>query len=349
MSPMPPRISVVIPAYNRVEPLKYTLRSVARAAERLNEPVEILLVDDGSNPPIEAQLQGFDAGISVSHVRQANSGSIVARLRGLEAATGDCVLFLDSDDLIHPDKLLKQLAAMAEERADISYADMAEASLGPEYGIERFAPAEVLPKVDQPAKFFIDVQPAPHNPIFRRSYLRQLVATPIVPAMRPMDPSGDVWLYYNLAPYPAKIVKVNAPLSAPGPHGEDRYSRHWERLGVSALLIMEQFMRRCPQTDQNVAARAAVGAAAFRSWRNLPRDFDGGFTRRMLAIYHRAPKGSLDDLGTPNFSRLARLLGPVAAGRLLRAFRAKPYRSSRTLSAEDYERLLSDLNKHDGL
>jgi glycosyltransferase involved in cell wall biosynthesis len=341
MNPGPPLLSVVIPSFNRADPLKFTLRSVDRAAAVLGGAIEVLLVDDGSSPPMAEQLAGFDVGPGLKHIRQANQGSIVARLTGLGDATGEYVLFLDSDDLVHPDKFARQLAAMQQAAADVSYADMALATPGADHQISSFEAAEALPETDIPATLFIEIQPAPHNPIYRRDYLMKALANPLVVPDRAMDPSGDVWLFYNLAIFPAKITKVNGPYSAPGPHGEDRYSRHWESLGVAALRVMEAFIRTCPRTTETFAARQAAGEAAFRSWRALPRGYNAGFVRSMLAVYQQAPHGPCERLGTPDFARLARLLGPVAAGRLMRALRARPYKESRTLTTGEYEALLA--------
>jgi len=340
-----PRLSVVIPAYNRLEPLKYTLRSVARAASVLGAAVDVQLVDDGSDPPIADRLRDFEAGLAVTHIRQANQGSIVARLAGLAGSRGAYVLFLDSDDLVHPDKFVRQLGLMQETGADVSYADMGAATLGPGYTVASFELVETLEEATGPAHFFISVQAAPHSPIYRRGYLQQALASPLVPALRAMDPSGDVWLYYNLVVFPARIVKANGPLSAPGPHDEDRYSRHWENLGLASLQIMEAFMRACPPSPSTAAARQAVGEAAFRAWRRLPRGFHRGFARRMLKIYEQAPHGELDRLGTPSFERLARCIGPLPAARLLRACRGRPYSRVRTLSVDAYNRLFADFER----
>jgi glycosyltransferase involved in cell wall biosynthesis len=86
-----PFISVVIPAYGRVEPLKYTLRSAAASIAKSGYVGEIIVVDDGSEPSIEEQLGGFDAHHPVRFVRQANQGSIVARMTGLREAKGKYV------------------------------------------------------------------------------------------------------------------------------------------------------------------------------------------------------------------------------------------------------------------
>jgi hypothetical protein len=342
MTPFPPRITVIIPSYNRPEPLKFTLRSVARAAKVLGEPVETILVDDGSIPPMAEQLLGFECGTSVTQLRQANQGSIVARLTGLRAAQGEYVLFLDSDDVVHPEKLSRQLDAMKEGRADVSYADMAVATPGTDYEIAGYEPAQTLAATDDPARLFIEVQPAPHNPIYRRDYLNRALEFPIVKPQRAMDPSGDVWLYYNVAVFPARIVKVGAPLSAPGPHEEDRYSQHWEKLGMAALRIRECFMDACPDTQETLSARRAAGEAAFRTWRALPRHFNRDFESRMLAIFRRSPRGPFGRLGTSSFARLACAIGPISAGRLIRALRARPYNETRTLSPEEYTRLFAE-------
>jgi len=342
MTSRTPDLSVVIPAFGRPEPLKYTLRSVARAAERLGSAVEILLVDDGSSPPLVEQLGSFEAGATLTHVRQGNQGSIIGRLTGLGKATAEFVLFLDSDDLVHPDKFAMQLPAMRAACADVSYADMATATLGKGYEIARYDPAETLAQTGDPAAFYIELQPAPHNPIYRRQYLQGALASPLVAPVRAMDPSGDVWLFYNLATAAAKIIKVAGALSAPGPHEEERYSRHWERLGTAAILVMERFIRLCPRTASTLAARQATGEAAFRTWRSLPRDYDPGFLERMLAVYAMAPKGPASKLGTRSFARLAAIVGPVNAGRLLRLLRAPSYSGVGTLSPEAYVRLFAD-------
>jgi glycosyltransferase involved in cell wall biosynthesis len=112
-------VSVIIPAFNRVEPLKQTLRSAARALQQLGQSAEILLIDDGSSPPLSEQLEHFQAGWPITHLRQSNQGSIVARQKGLFAAQGEYVLFLDSDDLIPPEKIARQVDGLIREKWDV--------------------------------------------------------------------------------------------------------------------------------------------------------------------------------------------------------------------------------------
>src|SRR5262245_59801092 len=123
-------LSIVIPYYNRLPSVvSYCFESIRRAAVGLN--VQIILVDDGSNPPARVALDGMLDSVIV--VETENHGLLYARLAGLDRAKGEFILFLDSDDLISKDKLRLQLAAMQEHNLDISYTDSAKAILDVPY------------------------------------------------------------------------------------------------------------------------------------------------------------------------------------------------------------------------
>jgi len=114
-------VSTVIPVYNRAGLLVDSVDSVISQTYR---PVEIILVDDGSTdetPNVLAELLRRWPDM-VKVVRQANAGPGPARQRGLELARGDFVQFLDSDDLLLPDKFSSQVAALvANPDAQICY------------------------------------------------------------------------------------------------------------------------------------------------------------------------------------------------------------------------------------
>lgn len=102
-----PTVSVVIPVWNAARYLPETLRSVLR---QTRPPEEIVVVDDGSTDESAALAEGF--GPTVCVLRQENRGESAARNRGIEAARGEWIAFLDADDLWHPEKLARQLAAV---------------------------------------------------------------------------------------------------------------------------------------------------------------------------------------------------------------------------------------------
>ncbi|MGQ9606919.1 MAG: glycosyltransferase family 2 protein [Thermogutta sp.] len=107
-----PTVSVVIPVWNAARYLPETLRSVLR---QTRPPEEIVVVDDGSTDASAAVAEGF--GPTVRVLRQENRGESAARNRGIEAARGEWIAFLDADDLWHPDKLARQLAAVRAHAA----------------------------------------------------------------------------------------------------------------------------------------------------------------------------------------------------------------------------------------
>ena len=95
------KYSVIVPVYNTE---KYLDRCISSIVSQSFEDYELILVDDGSPdgcPGICDNWARKNEHITVIH--QANGGLPVARNSGLEAATGDYVLFVDSDDYVTED------------------------------------------------------------------------------------------------------------------------------------------------------------------------------------------------------------------------------------------------------
>jgi glycosyltransferase involved in cell wall biosynthesis len=339
--------SIVIPAYGRIEPLKYTLRSAASAIRRMPASGEIIVIDDGSpDAPLADSLAGFPLDVPANFIRQPNQGAIAARLNGLRHARGRYLLFLDSDDLIAPDKLAAHWEAAERTAADFVYDDMARAELAPDYTAQFIPSREIADDFSDFAELLLRIMPVPHGPSYRRAWLAAALQNPLVPPHRRYDPVGDIWIYYNLLLQTPHVQKLRRPLTATGPHGEPRYSQHWERLGVAALLLAENFLRRCPATAATAGARRVVGESAFDSWRRLPRDVDAGYANRLLAVWRASPPSRLDKIGGRNFGRLAHFVGPELAGRLLR-LSAHTYASCRTMSDHELSALLANSPAHE--
>ncbi len=94
-------VSVVIPAYGRPELLKPVLEGFL--AERADEPFELILVDDGSEPSLEPDFVALDPPAEWSYVRHAeNRGRSAGVNTGLDLARGDVVVVCDSD--VAPEK-----------------------------------------------------------------------------------------------------------------------------------------------------------------------------------------------------------------------------------------------------
>ena len=100
-----PRVSVIIPTYNRPALLREALRSVST---QTYQDFEIIVVDDGSTSPgVQETCREF---AKCRYIRQENAGRSSARNRGIQAARGEMIAFLDDDDLWKSEKLGLQVA-----------------------------------------------------------------------------------------------------------------------------------------------------------------------------------------------------------------------------------------------
>lgn len=113
-----PLVTVVVPVY-KVE--KYLETCVQSILAQTHQRLEVLLIDDGSpdgSPAICDRLAQQDGRIRVIH--QHNQGLSVARNTGLDAAAGEFVAFVDSDDWIEPDMIEVLLKGLVEHGADLA-------------------------------------------------------------------------------------------------------------------------------------------------------------------------------------------------------------------------------------
>lgn len=116
---MIPKVSIVIPVYNTGKYLTKCLESVC--AQTLQD-IEIICVNDGStdnSAKILADHAARDERVRV--IEQVNSGELAARNSGIQAARGEWIGFVDSDDWISPDMYERLLSNGERTGADISH------------------------------------------------------------------------------------------------------------------------------------------------------------------------------------------------------------------------------------
>ncbi len=90
------RLSVVIPTYNRLPQLRRALAGLERQRMPLDR-FEVIVVSDGSSDGTDAYLLALTTPLTINYIRQENVGVAAARNRGIEAAEGELLLFLDDD------------------------------------------------------------------------------------------------------------------------------------------------------------------------------------------------------------------------------------------------------------
>lgn len=113
------KVSVIIPVYNTEAYLRQCVDSVI--GQTYNN-IEVILVDDGSKDGSPAVCDGYaasDTRIRVIH--KENGGLSDARNRGVDEATGDYVIFIDSDDYWATPTSLEELVAEAEQSPECDF------------------------------------------------------------------------------------------------------------------------------------------------------------------------------------------------------------------------------------
>lgn len=101
-----PLVSVIIPVFNGEA---YLAEAIESALGQTYPPLEVIIIDDGSTDRSAEIARRYIPAVRYQH--QPNAGVGAALNRGIEAAEGDFLAFLDSDDLWVGEKIARQIAA----------------------------------------------------------------------------------------------------------------------------------------------------------------------------------------------------------------------------------------------
>ena len=104
-------VSIIMPAYNCVDYIAESIRSVQNQSYR---NWELIVADDNSTDGTVDTVRSMAADDNRIHLLETdiNLGPAAARNRAINAAQGDYIAFLDSDDIWYPDKLSRQISFM---------------------------------------------------------------------------------------------------------------------------------------------------------------------------------------------------------------------------------------------
>ena len=122
------KLSIIVPVYQVEKYIRQCVESVFIQDMDDNE-FELILIDDGTRDNSFAKIADITAHHSnVFIVKQANQGLSVARNTGTAKASGQYILFLDSDDLLMPLSLKPLVEKVVESDADLMVAGFVKAS-----------------------------------------------------------------------------------------------------------------------------------------------------------------------------------------------------------------------------
>ena len=114
-----PKVSVIVPTYNRADRLEKTLNSIV---SQTYQDFELIVVDDGSTDKTSKVMKSFPKAQYLS--MKKNSGVSKARNVGLASAKGELICFLDSDDLWNEKKIQIQALWLENNKdSQVCYTD----------------------------------------------------------------------------------------------------------------------------------------------------------------------------------------------------------------------------------
>ena len=157
-----PKVSVIIPTYNRAALVTRAAHSVLKQTYR---NIELVIIDDGSTDNTLEFLVGIDDP-RLKIVRGAHAGVSAARTLGMVQAGGDLIAFLDSDDEFMPRKVEAVVAALkANPGAVMAHSYWSEKSEGRQEILRPYADGDVRHDLLMFAPFSITTV------VFRKSVL----------------------------------------------------------------------------------------------------------------------------------------------------------------------------------
>ena len=110
-----PRLTVVTPSYNQAAYLETTIRSVLSQGY---PALEYFVIDGGSSDASRSIIEHYAPRLS-GWVSERDRGQVDAILKGLDRATGDWFIWINSDDVLAPGALWKVAAAIQHDEVDL--------------------------------------------------------------------------------------------------------------------------------------------------------------------------------------------------------------------------------------
>jgi len=220
-----PKVSVIIPTYNRAQYLSEALDSVF---SQTYQDFEIIVVDDGSidntNEIIKTYADKYP--VKIKYFYQRNTGTGAARNRGINEAEGDYIAFLDSDDLWLKEKLKIQVDIL-DNNLEVALTYCRATRINNKGEILDIKPAKPALK----ASDFLYNHRIPPTVMIRKSCLQKVG---IFDAAIRVGEDTDLWLRISLE---YKIIFFNRSLTIMRAHDNNiSLDTKWMYLGHTKII-----------------------------------------------------------------------------------------------------------------
>ena len=208
------KVSVIIPNYNYEQFVGAAIDS-ALAIDWPN--VEVIVVDDGSTDGSRAVIELYAERVTT--IFQENDGQSIACSNGFAQATGDLILFLDSDDLVDPSIIREAVAVFGPGASKVQFQMQTIDAWGNSLG--SFVPQyKIVPSSEQIRQWLINTTSYPTPPGSGNIYSREFVEKvfPLRPSIH--DTFADSALI-TAAPLFGDVIVIDKPLVFYRIHGKN--------------------------------------------------------------------------------------------------------------------------------
>lgn len=164
-------LSIVVPVYNVEAYIGDLLKNIEDLQRK--RTIEVILVDDGStdNSGILSQSWCEEDITSRRYIKQDNAGAYAARNRGLKVAKGEYVMFVDADDVIQVDGVMRLIDASRFRRTDVVQGLFERFSDGERPFEKEFRTNGTLSKLSKRPRDYLYSEPAIWRNIYNKEFL----------------------------------------------------------------------------------------------------------------------------------------------------------------------------------
>lgn len=241
-----PKVSVIIPTYNRADTLKDTIQSVL---EQTYKDYEIIIIDDGSTDNTKNVVDFFlQIDQKIKYIFQENYGYPgYSRNKGIKIATGDFIAFLDDDDIWLKDKLSIQVPIL-EMNNDVGIVH-GEAILFNSHGtIRETKHFKSLPLRTDYTSLFMGNHVLCLTALVRRECINKVGLFD-----SNLSHSQDYELWLRISRF-WKILKLNEVLAMYRVHEDNRSRQENQRL-ICNLHAVNNFLTIYPETKKTIGIK----------------------------------------------------------------------------------------------
>ena len=233
-------VSIIITNYNYA---KYLAEAIDSALSQSYTPKEVVVVDDGSSDDSISIISSY--GNQIIAVSQNNAGQGAACITGFLASHGKLVIFLDADDILHPDAAAEVVKNWHEGASKLQFSLESMDEYGQSLG--ECWPKFAIPK-DGVMRLVRNYGFYPSPPMSGNSFSREFLSNVLTDAIRHYRICADTYLK-ALAPLYGDIISVDAILGRYRIHGENNFygsisSISQLRLRLEIELWVEEDLKR---------------------------------------------------------------------------------------------------------